>query len=178
MTFIIGRRKFFKGWPRPIECPKLRSLFAKEPLIGSEDRWDRGAPLFNYPPLSQQSSFLIDTQHSYGNCNKFFLDDFYDDKKISLFLRLHPLGFPHPKQRQTTRKYTSFTTQFGSTHTRRSADFKKNLFFWRFRRFRGGSSMTRLQRTKKASQPPKHPQTAQKTDIRHGTSGGAWQLQS
>ena len=91
-----------------------------------------------------------------------FLDDFYVDKKISLFLRLHPLGFPHPKQRQTTRKYTSFTTQFGSTHTRRSADFKKNLFFWRFRRFRGGSSLTRLQRTKRRRNRPNTPKPPKK----------------
>ena len=92
-----------------------------------------------------------------------------------LFLLLHPLVFPRPKQCQTLQKHPFFSTQFRSTHLfmLRSANFGTTHVF---PAFSGGSSMMRLQRTKKASQPAKHPQTARKADLRNRTLGGARQL--
>jgi len=87
-----------------------------------------------------------------------------------LFWRVHPLVFPRPKQCKTPRKYSSFTTQFGSTHSYVNLCddpliLKKMCFFGVFE----GVVIAAIAAHTKASQPPKHPQTARKTVPRNGS---------
>jgi len=87
-----------------------------------------------------------------------------------LFWRVHPLVFPRPKQCKTPRKYSSFTTQFGSTHSYVNLCddpliLKKMCFFGVFE----GVVSAAIAAHTKASQPPKHPQTARKTVPRNGS---------